>query len=131
MLHRVLSVCNALCMTMQPGGAGTVPEWTIGDRMRKSLHHSDVGVQEMADYLGVARNTVSNWINGHIEPSLQTLRLWSMRTGVPLEWLRTGWAPRGSNPQPTGYQTGERGGRASNGRTRWLVDSRRELPVAA
>lgn len=37
---------------------GPIPEWDLADRMRKSLRHSGVGVQEMADYLGVARNTV-------------------------------------------------------------------------
>ena len=58
--------------------------------MRKSLRTSGVGVQEMADYLGVARNTVSTWINGRIEPSTQTIRLWALRTGVPYEWLRDG-----------------------------------------
>ncbi|WP_432794425.1 helix-turn-helix domain-containing protein [Rhodococcus ruber] len=47
----------------------------------------------MAEYLGVARNTVSTWINGRIEPSTQTLRLWALRTGVPFIWLQTGTAP--------------------------------------
>lgn len=66
---------------------GTDPQWDLADRMRKALREADVGVQEMADYLGVARNTVSNWINGRIEPRHQTLLLWAMRTGVSLEWL--------------------------------------------
>ena len=64
-----------------------VPEWDLADRMRKALRTSDTGVQEMADYLGVARNTVSNWINGRIQPSTQTLRLWALRCGVPYSWL--------------------------------------------
>jgi transcriptional regulator with XRE-family HTH domain len=67
-----------------------VPEWDVADRMRKSLRNAGMGVQEMADYLGVARNTVSTWINGRIEPSTQTLRLWALRTGVPFAWLRDG-----------------------------------------
>jgi transcriptional regulator with XRE-family HTH domain len=73
-------------MTQQPD-APAVPSWDMADRMRKSLRHADLGVQEIADYLGVARNTVSTWINGRIEPSTQTLRLWAMRTGVSFEWL--------------------------------------------
>jgi transcriptional regulator with XRE-family HTH domain len=68
----------------------SVPEWDTADRMRKSLRAAGMGVQEMADYLGVARNTVSTWINGRIEPSTQTLRLWALRTGVPFAWLRDG-----------------------------------------
>ena len=75
----------------------TIPTWDLADRMRKSLRHANISVQEIADYLGVARNTVSTWINGRIEPSTQTLRLWAMRTGVDYEWLRDG-----ANPQVAG-----------------------------
>jgi transcriptional regulator with XRE-family HTH domain len=55
--------------------------------MRKALREADLGVQEMADYLGVTRSTVSTWINGRIPPSTQTLRLWALRTHVSYEWL--------------------------------------------
>jgi transcriptional regulator with XRE-family HTH domain len=65
----------------------SVPEWDTADRMRKALREAGIGVQEIADYLGVARNTVSTWINGRIEPSTQTLRLWALRCGVPYGWL--------------------------------------------
>ena len=73
--------------------SAVVLEWDVADRMRKALRISDVGVQELADYLGVARNTVSTWINGRITPSTQTLRLVALRTGVPYEWLRDGKTP--------------------------------------
>lgn len=62
-------------------------DFDLADRMRKALRVSDVSVQDMADFLGVTRGTVSTWINGHIHPSTQTLRLWAARTGVPYEWL--------------------------------------------
>lgn len=64
-----------------------IPEWDMADRMRKSLRHADIGVQEMADYLGVDRGTISNWINGRIKPRKQALLLWAMRTGVSYDWL--------------------------------------------
>lgn len=67
--------------------AAAVPEWNLADRMRKALQVSGIGVQEMADYLGVARNTVSTWINGRNRPSPAAVRLWAMRCGVPYEWL--------------------------------------------
>jgi len=70
----------------------TVPEWDLADRMRKALRESGTGVQDIADYLGVARNTVSTWINGRIAPSTQTLRLWALRTGVDYDWLCHGTA---------------------------------------
>ena len=81
--------------------------------MRKALSEAKISVQEMADYLDVSRNTVSTWINNRITPSKQTLRLWEIRTGVPLTWLETGQAPlpvpdgyavRDSNPEPASYE---------------------------
>ena len=72
--------------------SGSVPQWDTADRMRKALRVADIGVSEMADYLGVGRNTVSTWINGRISPSTQTLRLWALRCGVDYAWL-TGTAP--------------------------------------
>jgi len=69
----------------------TIPlEWDVADRMRKSLRASGVGVQDMADYLGMSRNSISNWINGRAVPDHRTLLLWSMKTGAPLSWLEHG-----------------------------------------
>lgn len=111
-----LGVCNNLCMSTQVIGPSRIPQQTRGDRMRMALRHAGVGVQEMASYLGVARNTVSTWINDRITPSKQTLRLWAMRCAVPLVWLETGKAPdepgpeglsyttRDSNPEPAGLE---------------------------
>lgn len=94
-----------------------VPQFDLADRMRKGLRITGSTVQEMADYLGVTRTTVSNWINGHITPSKQTQRLWAMRTGVSYDWLVTGESPHqldadegfaelprlDSNQKPAGY----------------------------
>ena len=74
-------------MTELPAG---VPRWDTADRMRKALRVAGIGVSEMADYLGVSRTSVSNWINGRVPPSIQTLRLWALRTGVPYPWLLGG-----------------------------------------
>lgn len=95
-----------------------VPEFDLADRMRKALRIAGLTVQEMADYLGVTRTTVSNWINGHVPPSKQTQRLWAMRSGVDFDWLVTGENPHqavpdegsvllprlDSNQQPAGYK---------------------------
>ena len=78
---------------------GNIPEFDTADRMRKTLRSSGVGVSEIAEYLGVGRNTVSNWINGRNPASVQTLRLWALRTGVPFEWLATGESPRPEGPE--------------------------------
>lgn len=108
--------------------------WDVADRMRKSLRVSGSGVQEMADYLGVARNTVSSWINGRIRPSRQTLILWAMRTGVTVAYLESGQTsdPEGgpddgtslpraySKRQPAGYLHGA-------GRPGWNLTSDEEI----
>ncbi len=85
MLPNSLHVCNSLRMSEQQ--AAVVPDWDQCDRMRKALRHAHLGPQEMADYLGVSRQSAGNWINGRVEPSSQTLRLWAQVTGVSYRWL--------------------------------------------
>lgn len=68
-------------------------EFTLGDRLRKSLQVHDIGVQEIAARMHVSRNTVSNWINGRVTPSSRQLMAWAAATGAPLEWLSTGAVP--------------------------------------
>ncbi len=94
-------MCKTRCMSIEQE-MSTRLEFDLADRMRRALRVSDLGVQEMADYLGVARNTVSNWINGRIVPNKQSLRLWAMRTGVPLAWLETGEVVTGDGGPETG-----------------------------
>lgn len=69
---------------------GNIPTWDMPDRLGKTLKHAGVKAGDMAEYLGVSRNTVGNYTNGRTVPDKRTLRLWAMRTGVPLEWLETG-----------------------------------------
>jgi transcriptional regulator with XRE-family HTH domain len=78
-------------MSEQPDTAN-LPKWDLADHMRKSFRHAGLGVTEMADYLDVSPRSVSNWINGRIDPSVQTVRLWALRTGVPFTWFCHGSA---------------------------------------
>lgn len=87
-----------LCMTEHAERG--VPEFHLGDRLQKALDYAHVSHQEMAGYLGVSRNTVGNYIALRTPITLGTLRLWSMRTGVPLRWLQTGESP--ADPDPNG-----------------------------
>jgi len=66
------------------------PEFDEADRLRKALREAEVSVNDMAEYLGVSRNTVSRWINGAVPAKSHVMRLWAMRTGVPYEWLAAG-----------------------------------------
>ena len=70
---------------------GIVPDWTLGWRMQRALAHADVSVEQMGEELGVSRSTVSRWLNDRGgPPRIGYLKLWALRTGVPLEWLVTG-----------------------------------------
>lgn len=85
-----------------------IPQFTKGDRLGKALDFADVGVGEMADYLGLSRNTISNYIAGRTKIPRPTLMLWSLRTGVPIEWIETGVEPNqgGDGPRGGGEPTG-------------------------
>lgn len=65
-------------------------EMDIHDRMRKALRVADVSVQEIADAVGINRNSVSAWLNGRAKPSELQLKKFAMRTGAPLGWLVSG-----------------------------------------
>jgi transcriptional regulator with XRE-family HTH domain len=75
-------------------------KWDLADRMAKSLRVADIGVQEMAEYLGVHRNTVGGWLSGRIKPTKTTIQKWAKRTTVPFEWLKDGDGTSASRSAP-------------------------------
>lgn len=96
-------------MTMQQSFDYSRLKFDLGDRLRKALDVSGVSAAEMSTYLGISKFTVSRYINGKGRVPLQTLRLWSIRTGVPLEWIQTGKTPTsdpdgGSSVGPVGLE---------------------------
>ena len=62
-------------------------EFTLADRLRKSLSAAETSVNGMASELGVSRQSVTRWINDQGRPTMSTLIAWSTITGAPLEWL--------------------------------------------
>ena len=78
--------------------AGTIPEWTIGDRMRKARELTGLDQAHFAEELGVSRAAVSAIEVGRNRPRRITLRAWALATGVPFTWLETGQAPAGPGP---------------------------------
>ena len=98
---------------------GLVPEWTLADRLDKSLRVRGISVAAMGEALDVSRDTVSRWINGRTKPSKPHLWFWAILTGVDHGWLETGVAgavdgppikglPRlDSNQQPFGERSAE------------------------
>ncbi len=64
------------------------PPWDVADAMRKSLRGMEhLSVGDIAQQLGVSRNTVGNWLNGRVEPDERTLIAWAQITAVPYRWL--------------------------------------------
>ena len=99
--------------------AGTVPELDTADRMRVAIRHAGIGVGEMAGYFGVTAHTVGAWVNGRNRPTVQTLRLWALRTGVSFEWL-AGLPRLDSNQQPSGYPILQVVDRSYSGVLTWI-----------
>lgn len=88
--------------------SGHVPQWSEGDRLRKALEHAGISNQGMADYLGVSRNTVSNYIHGRGKRGVdkRTRMLWAERCGVSYRWLETGATTESRcNPKPSRHAT--------------------------
>ena len=81
---------------------GTVPQWTLADRLRKARENAGMDQQQLSDRIGMGRTTISNYESGVTAPKRPILLSWSMATGVPLIWLETGNAP-----QPDGPEGGE------------------------
>ena len=65
----------------------SIPTWTFQDRIRKAREHAGLKQDELAQLLGVARNTLNRWENGSTNPSENTIILLSEATGIPLSWF--------------------------------------------
>lgn len=78
-------------MTQMPN-PGEVPTFDKADRLAKALQHTNVSVQAMADYLGVSRNTVGNYLARRTPIPRASVIAWALKTGVPFKWLETGIA---------------------------------------
>jgi transcriptional regulator with XRE-family HTH domain len=103
----------ATLVTMSTSVEGwLIPQWDLADRMAKSLRTAGIGVQQMADYLDMHRNTVGGWLSGRTPPDVRTLRLWALHTGVSYDWLCHG-DQHSQLPQPVGVGKRRRAGRAA------------------
>jgi len=89
-----------------------IPEWTMGDRLRKAREDAGLSQVELAERIGISRNTVSSAELGDRHPILVTLKAWAAETGVPLEWLQTG------RLEPVAGPNGRRGRKAQSASSR-------------
>lgn len=83
-------------MTMQTA-VGVIPQWTLGDRLKKARQQTGLTTREFAVQIGVSQKTVTDAENDKHDVRRITILMWSAKTGVPLEWLESGET---STPQP-------------------------------
>lgn len=96
-------------------GHDIIPDWTLGDRLRKARELCGYTQREMANLLGISQRAVSNYEkagdpiqDGRI-PRSQTVMAWAMATGVNVQWLANGKAPSpdgdgASTVRPKGFE---------------------------
>ena len=72
---------------------GQIPQWTMADRLRKARDHARLSQLELAEAIGVSRNSVSSYETGAVQPRRIVLNAWSLTTGVPLGWIVNGEMP--------------------------------------
>lgn len=53
-----------------------------------------LSVDEIAEYLGVSKDTVYSWINKRNMPAHRIVRLWKFKSEEIDEWVRTGGAAK-------------------------------------
>src|SRR5688572_24824731 len=77
-----------------------VPELTLGWRLKMAL--GDMPATDMADALGVSRQTVSRWMADRGAPPRRVyIRAWADLTDTDLTWLLTG--ELAAVPTPIGF----------------------------
>lgn len=83
-----------------PGTHERIPEFTIGDRLRKAREKTELDQVEFAKETGISRNTVGKYEKATGEEGMKRpyLVAWAVRTDVPLEWLLTGQGSPGKPP---------------------------------
>jgi transcriptional regulator with XRE-family HTH domain len=65
----------------------TVPQWTLGDRLRKAREHAGLKQTEMAEEIGIGRSSIINYESDKAKPPRPVLVAWALRCAVPYEWL--------------------------------------------
>ena len=71
-------------------GAGDVPEFTLGDRLRKAREVSGMEMQDLAALIDIHRQSVARYEQGIAVPKQHVLLSWSMVTGIDLQWIVSG-----------------------------------------
>lgn len=69
---------------------GIVPEFSLGDRLRKAREIAGLEQIALAHAIDVHRQTVARYESGASIPRRPVMLSWALMTGVSLDWLATG-----------------------------------------
>ena len=80
--------------------AGTVPEWSMGDRLRKARTQTGMSVDEFAVQCLISAKSVNNYEGDKVKQRPLVVEKWSRVTGVDLNWLLYGTTGATPTPDP-------------------------------
>jgi DNA-binding XRE family transcriptional regulator len=72
---------------------GHCPTVELRHRLRIAREYAGYDSGELADIIGVSRNTISNAESGRVKARTIVINAWAMACGVPKSWLITGKHP--------------------------------------
>src|SRR5260221_11655566 len=73
--------------------SGFIPQWTLGDRLRKARESAGLKQAELAGKIGISRASIVNYEAGRYVPSRPVLLSWALCCGVDWAWLTGGGPP--------------------------------------
>lgn len=71
-----------------PASRSAVPQFTLGDRLRKAREYSGMEMQDLAAEIDIHRQTVARYESGQATPKRHVVLSWSLVTGVDLDWIQ-------------------------------------------
>jgi transcriptional regulator with XRE-family HTH domain len=79
---------------------GNIPEITMRHRLRIARESIGLDQDQLADLIGVSRNTIGNMEKGRgkTPPRKLILNAWALACGVPVSWILTGKETPPPNP---------------------------------
>lgn len=78
---------------------GVCPDVEVRHRLRIAREHAGYDQLQLADLIGVSRNTISNAEVGAVAPRKIIVNAWALACGVPAAWIWTGKPPE-DDPDP-------------------------------
>jgi transcriptional regulator with XRE-family HTH domain len=70
--------------------SGAVPEWTLGDRLRKARTRVKKNQDDIAGLLRISTRSIANYESDATRPSYLVVKEWAEVTGVDFGWLMSG-----------------------------------------